>query len=102
MLAYSVVTTIAVSSRGADPGPERYGMMRRTMAPRLLELVGRAMIDPEFLADLQRSPATVLAQFELSDAERAAIDRALRRLADAPPRQRAEVLRTALLRRVAT
>ena len=77
-------------------------MMRRTMAPRLPELVGRAMIDPEFLADLQRAPETVLAQFELSDVEREAVDRALRRLADTPPRQRAAVLKTALLRRVAT
>lgn len=77
-------------------------MMRRTMAPRLTELVGRAMIDPEFLADLQRAPETVLAQFELSDAEREAVDQALRRLADTPPRQRAAILKTALLRRVAT
>ena len=77
-------------------------MMRRTMAPRLPELVGRAMIDPEFLADLQRAPDSVLAQFELSDTEREAVDQALRRLADTPPRQRAAVLKTALLRRVAT
>ena len=60
------------------------------------------MIDPEFLADLQRAPDSVLAQFELSDAERKTVDRALRQLADTPPRQRAVVLKTALLRRVAT
>jgi hypothetical protein len=72
------------------------------MPPRLPELVGRVMIDPEFLADLQRAPDSVLAQFELSDAERQTIDRALRRLADTPPGQRAAVLKTALLRRVAT
>jgi hypothetical protein len=77
-------------------------MIRRTMAPRLPELVGRAMIDPEFLADLQRAPDTVLAQFELSDAERQTVGRALRQLAETPPRQRAAVLKTALLRRVAT
>ena len=37
------------------------------MAQRLVELVGRVMIDPDFLADLQRSPETVLAQYELND-----------------------------------
>ncbi len=77
-------------------------MIYRTMAPRLPELVGRAMIDPEFLADLQRAPDAVLAQFELSDAERQTVGRALRQLAETPPRQRAAVLKTALLRRVAT
>jgi hypothetical protein len=77
-------------------------MIHRTMAPRLPELVGRAMIDPEFLADLQRAPDAVLAQFELSDAERQTVGRALRQLAETPPRQRAAVLKTALLRRVAT
>jgi hypothetical protein len=76
-------------------------MIPRTM-PRLAELVGRAMIDPDFLDDLQREPETVLAGFDLSAVEREALDHAIRRLADTPPRQRARVLKTALLRRVAT
>lgn len=60
------------------------------------------MVDEEFLADLQRSPESVLGEYELSDDERATIRQALARLADTPPRQRDETLRHALLRRVAT
>lgn len=72
------------------------------MPQTLRELVGRAMIDPEFLADLQRSPETVLAQFELNDDERATVLSALVRLAKTPAHQRVHALRTALLKRVAT
>jgi len=72
------------------------------MAQRLRELVGRAMIDLDFLADLQRTPETILAEYELTDEERTAIQSALRRLADAPAHERAATLRSALLRRVAT
>jgi hypothetical protein len=72
------------------------------MAQRLPELVGRAMIDPEFLADLQRAPATILAQYELTDDERATVLSALARLGQASASQRAAALRTALIRRVAT
>jgi len=72
------------------------------MSQGLPDLVGRAMIDPEFLADLQKAPDDLLAQYALSDEERATIKTALTRLADTPPQQRAVVLRTALLRRVAT
>ncbi len=60
------------------------------------------MVDPDFLADLQRAPDAILAQYELSDDERAAIRTALVRLADTPIHQRAVVLRSTLLRRVAT
>ena len=72
------------------------------MAQRLPELVGRAMIDPEFLADLQRAPDTVLAQYELTDDERATVLAALARLGHESAGQRAAALRTALIRRVAT
>ncbi len=72
------------------------------MPQRLPDLVGRAMVDPDFLADLQRAPDAILAQYELSDDERAAIRTALVRLADTPIHQRAVVLRSTLLRRVAT
>ena len=77
-------------------------MIRRVMVKRLADLVGRAMIDPEFLAELQRAPETILAQYELSDDERSAVRTALSRLPGTPSRQRAQVLRTTLLRRVAT
>jgi len=60
------------------------------------------MVDPQFLADLQREPETILALYELTEPERATIRRALERLADTPPRERDQALRTALLRRVAT
>ena len=72
------------------------------MPQRLADLVGRAMIDPEFLADLQRAPETVLAQYELNDEERRAVREAVLRLTDTPTSQRAAALRMALLRRVAT
>ena len=72
------------------------------MAQRLPELIGRAMIDSEFLADLQRAPEAVLAEYELSDEERATVLRALARLAATPSGQRAQTLRTELIRRVAT
>ena len=77
-------------------------MIRAAMAQRLPDLVGRAMIDPEFLADLQRAPETILAQYELSEDERATVLAALERLAKTPSAQRAHALRTALIRRVAT
>ncbi|MBM3221398.1 MAG: hypothetical protein FJZ38_22450 [Candidatus Rokubacteria bacterium] len=72
------------------------------MPPRLPELVGRLMIDPEFLAELQRAPESVLTQYELTDEERAAVRQAVERLGDTPPNRRAHALRTVLLKRVAT
>jgi hypothetical protein len=72
------------------------------MALRLPELVGRAMIDPDFLADLQRSPDAVLAQYELSADERSTVLGAIARLGTTPARERAQALRSALIRRVAT
>jgi hypothetical protein len=72
------------------------------MPQRLPELVGRAMIDPDFLADLQRSPEAVLAQYELNDDERRTVLGAIARLATAPVADRAQAFRSALIRRVAT
>ena len=70
--------------------------------PRLPELVGRAMVDPEFLAALQRAPEPILAEYELNDDERSTVLKALARLAQMPAAQRDHALRTALIRRVAT
>ena len=75
---------------------------RRAMAQRLPELIGRAMIDPDFLADLQRAPETILAQYELSADERSTVLRALARLAQTPTGQRAQAFQSALIRRVST
>jgi hypothetical protein len=72
------------------------------MSQRLPELVGRVMIDPDFLADLQRAPEPILAQYELSDDERATVLSALARLGQTSAVQRANVFRTELIRRVAT
>ena len=72
------------------------------MPPGLRDLIGRAMIDPEFLADLQRSPEAVLAQFQLTADERDAVHHALTHLATTPAHKRARELHTALIRRVAT
>ena len=74
----------------------------RAMAQRLPELIGRAMIDPDFLAELQRSPESILAQYDLSADERTTVLRALDRLAHAPAGQRAQAFQSALIRRVAT
>ena len=60
------------------------------------------MIDPEFLADLQRAPEPILAEYELSEDERATVLSALARLGQASSVQRASVFRTELIRRVAT
>lgn len=60
------------------------------------------MIDPEFLADLQRTPDAVLAQYELDEEERRTVLAALARLATTPSHHRAYALRTALIRRLAT
>jgi hypothetical protein len=72
------------------------------MAQGLRELVGRAMIDPEFLASLERSPDTVLAQFRLTDEEAKTVRAALHRLTKTPQGKRARELHSALIRRVAT
>jgi len=64
--------------------------------------VGRVMIDPEFLAGLQRAPESLLAQYELTDAERTTVRQALARLAATPASERRHELRNILIRRVAT
>lgn len=82
--------------------PESRGIIPFTMPLRMPELVGRAMIDPEFLVELQRAPDDVLGRYELTDAERTAVRAALDHLSRTPHPERALALRTALLRRVAT
>ena len=72
------------------------------MAQGLRDLVGRAMIDPEFMADLERSPDTVLAQFKLSADEATAVRQALQHLAQTPANKRARDFHTGLIRRVST
>ncbi len=66
------------------------------------DLVGRAMIDKEFIAELARDPGAVLAGYELSAEERAAIMQAVGRTASAPDRERARALQVVLMKRWAT
>jgi hypothetical protein len=89
------------SWRGAYQTVEEIGIIR-TMAQGLRELVGRVMIDPDFLAELQRAPETLLAEYELSDAERATVQQALARLAKTPSSERRHEFRSSLISRVAT
>jgi hypothetical protein len=77
-------------------------MIPREMAQGLRDLVGRAMVDPDFLVELVRSPTALLADYELNDDERATILQALARLAKTPSDRRRHEFRNALLRRVAT
>jgi hypothetical protein len=86
---------------GAYQTVEEIGMIR-CMAQGLRELVGRVMIDPEFLAELQRTPERLLAEYELSDAERATVQQALVRLAKTPSSERRHAFRSSLISRVAT
>jgi hypothetical protein len=74
----------------------------RSMAQGLRELVGRVMIDPAFLAELQRAPEPLLAEYELSEAERATVQQALARLAKTPSNERRHEFRSSLISRVAT
>ena len=76
--------------------------MIRSMAQGLRELVGRVMIDPEFLAELQRAAEPLLAQYELTEAERATVELALARLAQTPVSERRRQFSNTLISRVAT
>jgi hypothetical protein len=76
--------------------------MIRSMAQGLRELVGRVMIDPEYLAELQRAPESLLAQYELSDSERSIVELALARLAQTPLSERRRQFSNTLISRVAT
>jgi hypothetical protein len=76
-------------------------MMRPSM-PRFADLVGRAMIDPDFVAELKRAPGPLLARYDLTDGERVVVQQALARLGPSPPPSEIEELKSALLRRLAT
>jgi len=70
--------------------------------PGIRELVGRAMIDREFLADLVRDPATMLADYDLTAEERGAIMQAVGRTGTASERDRARALHNVMMKRWAT
>ena len=68
----------------------------------LKELVGRVMIDPDFLQALVRDPHTVLADYQLSPEERTSVLQAIAKLMVTPQSQRARTFQTALVKRWAT
>ena len=68
----------------------------------LKELVGRVMIDPDFLQALVRDPHTVLADYQLSAEERTSVLQAVAKLSLTPQSRRARVFQTALVKRWAT
>jgi hypothetical protein len=75
---------------------------RRVAGKGIQDLVGQVMIDKEFLADLMRDPARVLAGFDLTADERAAIMHALGSTAEISDRDRARALQNVMLKRWAT
>ena len=66
------------------------------------DLVGRVMIDRDFLAELVRDPDAVLAGYELSPEERAVILQALGRGVHGSEEDRAHALQSIMLKRWAT
>ena len=68
----------------------------------LRELVGRVMIDSEFLQTLIRDPSTVLADYQLSAEERTSVLQAIAKLNLTPQSQRARAFQSALVKRWAT
>ncbi|MGH7316406.1 MAG: hypothetical protein ACREI6_07195 [Candidatus Rokuibacteriota bacterium] len=66
------------------------------------DLVGQVMIDKEFLAELVREPSRVLAAFDLTADERAAIMQALGSTSHVTDRERARALQNVMLKRWAT
>jgi len=65
-------------------------------------LVGRAMLDPDFLAELLRAPEVAMAEFDLDESERVVLRQAVAHLAATPPAERARAFRSAIVRRLAT
>ena len=66
------------------------------------DLVGRAMIDKKFLADLVRDPVAMLADYDLSVEERNAIMQAVGRTGNASDLDRARALQNVMMKRWAT
>lgn len=70
--------------------------------PGIRELVGRAMIDKGFLAEMVKDPAVVLARYDLAADERAAIMQAISRTGKQSEGERSRALQAALMKRWAT
>jgi len=70
--------------------------------PGIRDLIGRAMIEKEFLSELVRDPETVLAGFDLDPEERSALMQAVNRTGSGSPVERARVFQSILMKRWAT
>jgi hypothetical protein len=70
--------------------------------PGIRELIGRAMIDKEFMGELLRDPATVLAGYDLAAEERAAIMQAVARAGTTSDAERTRAFRAVMMKRWAT
>ena len=70
--------------------------------PGIRDLVGRAMIDKAFVDELVRDPGRVLADYELSVDERAAIMQAVGKTTSGSERERAHALQIVMMKRWAT
>ncbi len=86
-----------------DSGPPGGGRKGGAVAEQgLRELVGRVMIDPDFLRALVQDPQALLADYELSAEERTSVLQAIAKLMVTPQPQRARAFQTALVKRWAT
>lgn len=72
------------------------------MGQGIRDLVGRVMIDPDFLDELVRAPETVLARYELTREEEAALLQAVAKARSTPTHQQAQTFQRALVRRWST
>jgi hypothetical protein len=63
------------------------------------ELVGRIMIDPDFLGDLVRDPAATLSQFTLTAGERDTVLQAVGRAGEAPTAERIRAVKAVMMKR---
>ena len=70
--------------------------------PGIRELIGRAMVDRSFLAEMVKDPAVVLARYDLEADERAAIMQAIARTGTQSESERSRALQAALMKRWAT
>lgn len=70
--------------------------------PGIRELIGRAMVDRDFFADLLRDPAGVLSAYDLDGDEREAILQAVAHTESTPDAERARTLQVVMMKRWAT
>lgn len=63
------------------------------------DLIGRIMIDPDFLAELVRDPAAVLAEYTLSADERNTVLQAVGREGQVPTAERLRAVKAVMIKR---